>query len=377
MMTGETSEAKLRVLLLGPYPPPHGGVEISLAALQAFLLRREVCCEVVNLTRHRKMEGNGVCYPAGVMGVFRLLLQKKAEIIHLHIGGNVSWRLLGLGLLCSLLPSRKLVLTLHSGGYPSSPAGKAAHPSSLRGFLLRRFDGLIGVNQEIVNMFVKFGVPLAKIRMILPFALPAQVPDVELPDAIRGFLEMHNPVLLTVSGLEPEYDLASQIEVLGRVREVRPNAGLLIVGSGSREGEIRDRIQAMPYAEDILLAGDIPHDVVLRIMTMSYIFLRTTLYDGDSIAVREALHFGLPVVATDNGMRPEGVTLIPISDRDALWRAVRCCLETPRVRQTSQGADEQNLQAVFEFHQELVNSIVVVKSTSNPDPQHLSSSKYI
>src|ERR1035437_5034046 len=133
-MTNRAPGPQLKVLLLGPFPPPHGGVEISLAALQDFLHRREVCCEVINLTRHRKTEGRGVYYPASAMDVVRLLLQKKAEIIHLHIGGDVSWRLLGLGLMCSLLPSRKLVLTLHSGGYPSSPAGKAARPMGLRGF---------------------------------------------------------------------------------------------------------------------------------------------------------------------------------------------------------------------------------------------------
>jgi glycogen(starch) synthase len=353
-ITYGTPEPKLKVLLLGPYPPPHGGVEISLASLQDFLHRHEVCCEVINLTRHRKAEGRGVHYPASAMEVVRLVLQKKAEIIHVHIGGNVSWRLLGLGLVCSLLPRRKLVLTLHSGGYPSSPAGKAARPTSLRGFLFRRFDGLIGVNQELVDMFVSFGVPLRKIRLILPFALAAQVPNVVLPETIQRFLETHGPVLFTVSGLEQEYDLPLQIEALGHLRETLPDAGLLIVGVGSREGEIRDRIQAKPHAEHVLLAGDVSNEVVLRIMSLSDILLRTTRYDGDSIAVREAQHFGLPVVATDNGMRPEGVTLIPVADLDALCRAVRSALEKPQVRQSSPGADASNLRAVVEFYQELL-----------------------
>src|ERR1700692_2759035 len=102
-MTDGTPEPKLRVLLLGPYPPPHGGVEISLTSLQYFLHRHEIWCEVINLTRHRKAEGRGVHYPASAIDVVRLVLRKKAEIVHLHIGGNVSWRLLGLGLVCSLL----------------------------------------------------------------------------------------------------------------------------------------------------------------------------------------------------------------------------------------------------------------------------------
>jgi glycogen(starch) synthase len=351
-------DSRLRVLLLGPYPPPHGGVEISLAALRNFLLRRGMCCDVVNLTRHRKAEGGGIYYPTRKIDVIRLLLRKKAEIIHLHIGGNVSWRLLGLGLLCSLLPGKKLVLTLHSGGYPTSPAGKAARPFSLRGFLFRRFDGLIGVNRELVDMFAKFGVPRSKIRLILPFELPDEIPNISLPETIRNFLETHHPVVLTVSGMEPEYDLPAQIEVLGCVRKIHGDAGLLIIGAGSCEAELRKQIRAKPYADHILLAGDVPRHVVLRAMSLSDVLIRTTLYDGDSIAVREALHLGLPVVATDNGMRPEGVTLIPKSDREALCRAVRTVVDAPKVRRrTSLRAHVGNLQAVTEFYRELLDPV--------------------
>jgi len=353
-ISNTSSKPKLRVLLLGPYPPPHGGVEINLASLQEFLHRQEAFCEVINLTRHRKAEAGGVYYPASAMEVVRLLLKRKAEIIHMHIGGDVSWRLLGLGLLCSLLPNRKLLLTLHSGGYPSSPAGKAARPHCLRGFLFRRFDGLIGVNQELVNMFVNFGVPPAKIRLILPFSLPASVPDVTLPETISRFLATHNPVLLTVSGLEPEYDLPSQIQALGFRREMSPGAGLLIVGAGRLETEIRNRIKATCYADHVLLAGDVPHEVVLRIMSLSDILLRTTLYDGDSIAIREALHFGLPVIATDNGMRPEGANLIPVADHRALCQAIQRILDKPQMRQSSPGAETTNLRHVIDFYRQLL-----------------------
>ena len=352
-MSDRTTQAKLRVLLLGPFPPPHGGVEINLAALRQFMLGHDICCEVVNLTRHRKTEGGGVYYPENAVDVIQLLLQKKAEIIHLHIGGNVSWRLLGLSLLCSLLPGKRLVLTLHSGGYPTSPEGKVARPLSLRGLIFRRFDGLIAVNQELVDVFVKYGVPRSRIRLILPFALPDQAPDVALPEAIRRFLEIHSPVLLTVSGLEPEYDLPAQIEALGYLREMRPDAGLLIIGAGSLESSIRRQIGAELYAEHILLAGDVCHDVVLRVILLSDVLLRTTLFDGDSIAIREALHLGLPVVATNNGMRPDGVALIPNSDREALCRAVRRVLDTPRVRPASPVAEVRNVRAVVDFYQEL------------------------
>ncbi|MGD0909928.1 MAG: glycosyl transferase family 1, partial [Candidatus Acidiferrales bacterium] len=89
--------------------------------------------------------------------------------------------------------------------------------------------------------------------------------------------------------------------------------------------------------------------------SLSDILLRTTLYDGDSIAVREALHFGLPVIATDNGMRPEGAILIPVADRRALCQAIRWILDKPAVRQTSPGADVTNLNRVIEFYKQLLS----------------------
>jgi len=355
-MSERTPARQLRVLLLGPYPPPHGGVETNVVAIRDFLFRSQINCQVINLTRHRKTEGNGVYYPRGVFEVLRLLLKLQFDIIHIHIGGEVTWRLLGLGFVCSLLPGRKVVLTLHSGGYPSSPAGKGARPGSFRGHIFSRFDGLIGVNQEIVDMFVRFGVPRQRIRLIAPYALPEQIPDVPLPDTMRAFYESHSPLLLTVSGLEPEYDLPLQINALRSFREVRPNAGLVIVGGGSCEREILEEIRAQPYGEHILLAGDVPHEVALCAMSMADVFLRTSLYDGDSIAVREALHFGLPIIATDNGMRPAGVHLIPAGNQSALSNALGAHTMEKSYRDRAhcrRGPDEKNLISVLELYGEL------------------------
>ena len=83
--------------------------------------------------------------------------------------------------------------------------------------------------------------------------------------------------------------------------------------------------------------------------------IRTTLYDGDAVLVREALHFGTPVIASDNGMRPKGVRLIPPSNPGALCRALEQVLETPRSSMAElSGPDEQNLEAVLNLYDELV-----------------------
>ena len=323
-------------------------------AIRDYLRRKGHSCDVVNLTRFRREDGDGVYYPAGAAALMRLLWRLPADILHLHFGGDLTRRLIGLALFCSLLPGRKTVLTFHSGGYPGSPAGRTAAPATLRGFVLRRLDGLIGVNAEIAALFAQFGVRQERIRTILPFSVRPPDRSLPLPDRLAAFLGAHSPALLTVAGLEPEYDLPRQIDLMAEILLRYPRAGLLIVGSGSLEESLRAHIAAKPYRDHVLLYGDMPHALTLRATQECDLLLRTTLYDGDSISVREALYIGTPVIATDNGMRPEGVFLIPPSDSARLLGAVCDLLSRERSRRSPGGDGQENVRAVTRFYEELL-----------------------
>jgi glycogen synthase len=344
----------MRVLQLGPYPPPHGGVQSNLVAIRKFLRSQGVPCAVINITRHRRQNADEVYYPSSAAGVTALLWRLKYDVLHLHLGGSLNKRVLSLGLACTMQPGSKSVLTFHSGGYPSSAEGKATGPASFTGFVLRRFDALIGVNAEIVSFFQRLGVAAQRTRLILPHAFLAEENGANhLPANMDAFYHAHHPVLISVGLLEPEYDLHLQIEAIGRVREKFPAAGLLLVGSGSLEQELVNQIRACPYAEHILLCGDVPHSATMQAISRADLMLRTTLYDGDAVSVREALHLGTPVIATDNGMRPAGVHLIPKSDLQALVHAVEEQLVHPQRKLTRAATDDSNVRAVFELYQEL------------------------
>ena len=354
--TSREGSPPMRVLQLGPYPPPHGGVQSNLVAIRSFLLKRNLPCSVINITRHRKPETDEVYYPKDSLGLLRLLFQLEYDIIHLHLGGNLSNRLLALSFVCCSVPGKKSVLTFHSGGYPSSPQGQKARPTSLAAFVMQRFDMLIGVNPAIVEFFHKLGVPPARTRLIYPHSFSAEMAGADsLPENLAAFFENHSPVLISVGLLEKEYDLPLQIQVLGRVLEKYPRAGLLMIGSGSLEAELRALIAAQPYADSILLTGDVAHQATLGAIAQSDLMLRTTLYDGDAVSVREALYLGVPVIASDNGMRPQGVHLIPRQDVNALDHAIVKLLSENKERSARcSPVDEANLQAVFEVYKELM-----------------------
>lgn len=345
----------MRVLQLGPYPPPHGGVQTNLVAIRSFLLTRGVPCAVVNITRYRKPDADEVYYPKGAAQLLQLLVRLRFDVIHLHVGGMLTSRLLWLGLVCTLRPGAKSVMTFHSGGFPSMPEGQSLGPTSFAGFVLRRFDGLIGVNEEIMGFFHRMGVSAQRARLISPYSfLPGEQSPGSFPAPLAAFFADHSPVLISVGGLEPEYDFALQIEIVPQLRKKFPGMGLLLIGSGSLEDALRAKVRTSPSAPDILLAGDVPHAVTMEAVSRSRLMLRTTLYDGDALSVREALQLGTRVIATDNGMRPAGVQLIPRSDLPALLEAIDQELQQPPPRKQQPDAEEGNLLAVFDFYRDLV-----------------------
>ena len=343
------------VLQLGPYPPPHGGVQTNLVAIREHLRRCGMGAPVINLTRHRAPERDEVYYPRSAGEVVRLLMKIPADVIHLHIGGRLSGRLLALCLFCTLLPGRRTVLTFHSGGYPSWQKGRRLLPFSLRGLILRRLDAILAVNSEIASLFRTLGVHPSRIRITCPFTPVAVSGDTVLPEPLASFAGSHHPLLTTVGLLEPEYDLAAQIRMFADLRREFPQAGLVIIGSGSLDEALRRQIAAHPEGSHILLCGDVAHPLTLKVMARSDAFLRTTLYDGDSISVREALQLGIPVVATDNGMRPDGVHLIPRSDPGALLAMVQNVLRAPVHRLGSSDRAGESLDDLLALYRSLVN----------------------
>lgn len=327
---------------------------MNLVAIRAFLLKQGIPCSVINITRHRKPDADGVYYPKGPAQLIQLLARLEFDLLHLHIGGMLSNRLLALSLVCARWPGTKSVMTFHSGGFPSTPQGQALGHSSFAGFVLRSFDGIIGVNDEIIGFLRRLGVRPERARLISPYAFLGG-DGATLPPALENFFASHNPVLTSVGLLEPEYDLPLQIDALTPVRQKFPNAGLLMIGSGSLELSLREKISGSPSAAHILLPGDVPHSSTMQAMQRSRAILRTTLYDGDALSVREALQLGTAVIATDNGMRPVGVRLIPKSDLEALVASIGQELQQPSASTPVSVADEGNLQAVLDFYRELLN----------------------
>ena len=354
----------MHVLQLGPYPPPEGGISRNYLAIRDRLRRAGHRCTVVAVTKSSRIEPEpDVYHPRSALELVRLIRRLDFDVLHLHVGGEIPARVLALAAACGVLARNKNVLTLHSGGYALENVSNARSFSAAAA-VFRLYRKIIGVNPLMLELFEKFGVPKDKTHLIYPFVLQNPDKSVEIPPRLKEFAEKHSPFLLTVCQLEDAYDLPMQIEAMEKITEKLPNAGLMIVGSGSLEADLKRAIAEKPYRDRIFLIGDAEHRITLHLIDCADVLLRTTKFDGDAIAVREALFLDTPVIATDNGMRPAGVRLIPIGDRNALIEAVAETAPRAKTPKKVKPDDYGNIEAIVRIYEEIANDFSAQRMVS-------------
>ena len=83
------------------------------------------------------------------------------------------------------------------------------------------------------------------------------------------------------------------------------------------------------------------------------LLVRPTTTDGNSVMIREALSFGLPVVTTDVTHRPEGCIVYPLGDMESLVDKVLTVTHHPYRKVYQQ---EDHTQKILDIYENLLNS---------------------
>ncbi len=298
-----------RLVLLGPVPPPYGGVQTHMMALRERALARGMDVHVLNLTRHRTADLPNVLHPQSPWELLRHVRALRPDVLHLHAGGVLSNRIVALLGALTVIAKAPVHFTFHSGGFPTSAAGRKLSSTTVTAIILRRLARVIGVNAELTDFFERLGVSTQRVSMLRPDS-PIVVDRSSASNALQDFARRASPFLLSVGGMEPVYQVSQQIRAMNEIAKRWPGVGMLIVGSGSELAARQAEAAASPNAQQLLLPGDVPHVGVLALMSVADAVLRPTAYDGDAISVREALQLGRSVVATRTAFRPAGVYLI-------------------------------------------------------------------
>src|SRR2546423_1528323 len=125
----------LHVVQLGPVPPPEGGISRNIQAIREELGARGHRCSIVATSRSsRSVPEADVYHPATAFKLIRQVRALKPDVLHLHIGGDLTTRVLALTLAATFL-TKQTVLTVHSGAYPLTCAAKRASARAAHAYI--------------------------------------------------------------------------------------------------------------------------------------------------------------------------------------------------------------------------------------------------
>jgi sugar transferase (PEP-CTERM/EpsH1 system associated) len=112
-------------------------------------------------------------------------------------------------------------------------------------------------------------------------------------------LSQNDNVIGIVARLEPVKDHLTLLSAFAEVVKTVPNCKLLIIGNGSQKQSIEEQIQLLKLSEKVLLLGE--RRDITDLLAIMDIFVLSSLSEGTSITLLEAMASGKPVVATNVG----------------------------------------------------------------------------
>jgi glycosyltransferase involved in cell wall biosynthesis len=142
--------------------------------------------------------------------------------------------------------------------------------------------------------------------------------------------------IVTTGRFVPQKDYLTMIKTLAKLKAMRHDFVMDIIGYGVEEANIRNWIRE--YDVEDITNIYIKPDNVQDIVRDADIYLSTSLFEGTSNSIMEALNWSIPVVATDVGdnsyMITDGVNgmLHSIGDAEGMAHSIAYLLDNLDVR---------------------------------------------
>lgn len=350
-MSAEGSVAGLRMALVGPLPPPAGGMANQTRQL-AELLRAagaEVDLVPTNPPFRPAWVGKLPVLRAGVrLAAYVLRLWRaagRAQLLHVMANSGWSWHLFAVPAIWVARARGVPVVVNYRGG---GAADFLARSQRQVRFSMRQVAALIVPSGFLVNVFQRFGIAAEIVPNILDLARfrPA---DAARPGAAARQGGPRSQVVVA-RNLEAIYDNATAIQAFALLRQRLPGALLTVAGSGPEAGRLQALVLALGMNDAVRFTGTLDRDAMAALYATADVSLNPSLTDNSPNSVLESMASGVPVVSTDVGGVPfileDGRTglLVPPGDAQAMAAALYRLLTDEALWQSLATASQAEVQ---------------------------------
>jgi glycosyltransferase involved in cell wall biosynthesis len=158
--------------------------------------------------------------------------------------------------------------------------------------------------------------------------------------------------IVTIGRLESEKNIETCIWAIAQLRKTRPQAGLLILGSGSQRKKLEEVMRELHVSDGVRFAGHVPHESVPSYLLGAKAYLQASSYEGYGLSLLTAAMAKVPIVTTDVGLvgevlvQDQSCLVFPQGDFDAAARLLDTVLsDTERSERLSSAAYEAALRS--------------------------------
>ena len=306
-----------RVVMLGPLPPPPGGMATVMANLADSRLAND--CQLVLIdTAKRTTEGRNVwaaiSYQLKLLWrVVSAIWRTHAQIVHIHTcSGFTFWRDV-LHMMAARIMGCRVVWHIHGGFFDRFVAAMPSAGACLYRSVLQKSDAVIVLSSHWRHCLNATARNVHWKVVANGTSIPT---DSCRPSCHTTFLFIGN---ITV-----DKGVAELIQAFARLRSRNIPCKLLLVGNGPASDECESLIRSLKCADDIEMPGVLEGLQKRQAFEAAGCFVLPSKAEGLPMAMLEAMACGLPVIATSVGGIPEAVTdgqegyLVPPQDVDTL-----------------------------------------------------------
>ena len=271
-------------------------------------------------------------HPLLARGLAAAAREVEADVLHCHQYSPFVY-----GALARLAqPGLRVVFTEH-GRLSDAPASRKRR--LLNPMLAHAASRIVSVSHDLKRHMVAEGLPDKRIEVVHNGIELGPEPASDAAADLRRRLELPGDacVIGTVARLDPVKHLRTLIEAAGQLAHRGRPVHVLVIGDGPErealERETRDR--ALEHAVHFLGHRD---DARAYLPGLD-VYVNSSISEGISLTILEAMAAGVPVVATAVGGTPEVVTdqvgrLVPARDPSALASALGTLADQPSLRAT-------------------------------------------
>lgn len=333
----------LHVSLIGPLPPPAGGMANQTHQLAELL--RGAGANVTLVQTNAPYRPGWIGQVPVLRALFRLLpylwalwrAAGRCQLFHVMANSGWSWHLFAAPAI-RMAAWRGVPVVVNYRGGEAGPFLARSGAQVKR--TLRHASVLAVPSGFLQTVFGQHGMTATIVPNIIDLALFR-------PPVVARQRQAH---LVVLRNLEPIYDNATAVRALGLVRKSHPGAHLTIAGTGPEESALRALVAELGLADAVRFAGRLDREAAAALYRDADAALNPSTVDNMPNSVLEALASAVPVVSTNVGGVPYIVEdrttalLVPARDPVAMAHAVMRLLENAELARSLAAAGQLAVQ---------------------------------